>query len=80
MLREKLLYAIHNCSAIDNDFTAQGAVLLDNEGDTENAFDDEGLCAEGEEEKEDDSLQGAKMPSLLELSGIYECMLVCVYI
>lgn len=38
VLREKLLYAIHNCSAIDNDFSARGRVLLDDE-DTEESFE-----------------------------------------
>ncbi len=31
ILGEKLLYAIHHCSAIDTDFTHRGTVLLDNE-------------------------------------------------
>jgi hypothetical protein len=37
VLREKLLYAIHHCTAIDNDFTVSGTVLLDNEVDEEPA-------------------------------------------
>jgi hypothetical protein len=31
VMREKLLYAIHNCSAIDKDFTARGGALYDPE-------------------------------------------------
>ena len=33
VMREKILYAIHNCSAIDKDFTARGGALYDPEDD-----------------------------------------------
>jgi len=47
VMREKLLYAIHNCSAIDKDFTARGGALYDPEEDPSQLLDAAAAAAAG---------------------------------
>jgi hypothetical protein len=77
ILREKLLYAIHHCSAIDADFTDRGTVLLDNE------VDDSELeyIVDTDVVGEDESLQASEMPLNTEPTGglfVVYCI-VCMY-